>query len=320
MKVLITGAAGFIGSHLADSLLEKGYKVVAIDDLSVGKIENISHNLKNDNFKFYEENILNFDVIDGIFSQEKCQTVFHFVANSDIQSSFANSDIDFKNTLLTTYNILKLMQKHNVKNIIFPSSSAIYGNFQEIIHEDSGPLFPVSHYGAAKLACEGFISSFAENYDFKAWIIRFPNVVGERATHGVVYDFINKLNRNNKELAVLGDGNQDKPYLYVKDIVDAIYFIWKNSDKKLNYINIGVNSTVKVKQIANIVAEEMGFCPEINYQKQEAGWVGDVPAFKYKLDKIQKLGWHVESTSSEAVKKSVREILRNKEKIQVFSS
>ena len=309
MKSIVTGGAGFIGSHLVDSLLKKGHKVVVADNLSAGKIENISHNFKNENFKFYEENILNFDAIDDIFAREKIKNVFHFVANSDIKSSFADSDIDFENTFLTTYNILKLMKKHRVKNIIFPSSSAIYGNFQKIIDEDSGPLFPISHYGAAKLSCEGFISSFVENYGFNAWIIRFPNVVGERATHGVVHDFINKLTRNNKKLAVLGNGNQDKPYLYVKDVVEAICFIRENCCEKLNYINIGVNSTVKVKQIADIVAKEMGLCPEITYQEQEAGWVGDVPAFKYKLDKIHKLGWNLEITSSEAVKKSARNIL-----------
>ena len=288
MKSIVTGGAGFIGSHLVDSLLKKGHKVVVADNLSAGKIENISHNFKNENFKFYEENILNFDAIDDIFAREKIKNVFHFVAN---------------------YNILKLMKKYSVKNIIFPSSSAIYGNFQKIIDEDSGPLFPISHYGAAKLSCEGFISSFVENYGFNAWIIRFPNVVGERATHGIVHDFINKLTQNNKKLAVLGNGNQDKPYLYVKDVAEAIYFIKENCCEKLNYINIGVNSTVKVKQIADIVAKEMGLCPEITYQEQEAGWVGDVPAFKYKLDKIHKLGWNLEITSSEAVKKSVRNIL-----------
>lgn len=309
MKVLVTGGAGFIGSHLVDVLLENGYKVVVIDNLSAGKIENISHNFKNINFKFYEANLLHFDAIDDIFFREKIQTVFHFAANSDIKSSFVNPDIDFENTFLTTYNILKLMKNHDVKNIIFPSSSAIYGNFQKIIDEDLGPLFPISHYGSAKLASEGFISSFIENYGFRAWIIRFPNVVGERATHGVVYDFIKKLTLNNKELTVLGNGNQDKPYLYVKDLVDAVCFIWKNCGENLNYINIGVNSTVKVKQIAAIVAEEMRLAPEINYQEQEAGWVGDVTTFKYKLDKIQKLGWKTEISSSEAVRKSVRKIL-----------
>jgi len=312
MKVLVTGGAGFIGSHLVDSLLEKDCKVVAVDNLSAGKIENITHNFKNKNFKFYETNILNFDEIDDIFLREKFNTVFHFVANSDIKSGFANSDIDFENTFLTTYNILKLMKKHNVKNIIFPSSSAIYGDLGKIICENSGPLFPISHYGAAKLACEGFISSYVKNYGLKAWIIRFPNVAGERATHGIIYDFINKLTLNNKELQVLGNGNQDKPYLYVKDLIDTIFFIQKNCDENLNYINIGVNSTVKAKQIAEIVAEEMGLRPEINYQEQEAGWIGDVPEFKYNLDKIQKLGRNIESASSEAVRKSVRKILEGR--------
>ena len=146
--------------------------------------------------------------------------------------------------------------------------------------------------------------------------MRFPNVVGERATHGVVFDFINKLNRNNRKLEVLGNGNQDKPYLYVKDLIDAICFFRENSGEKLNYINISVDSTVKVSEIARITADEMGLCPEITYQEEERGWVGDVPKFEYKPDKLRDLGWNAGTTSADAVRKSVRKILEESQSIK----
>ncbi len=150
------------------------------------------------------------------------------------------------------------MKKYDVKKIVFASTSAIYGDTSDLLHEDYGPLKPVSHYGASKLASESFISSFVENYDLQAWIVRFPNVVGERATHGVIYDFIKKLRRNPEKLEVLGDGEQYKPYLYVKDLVEAILFVWENTNDKLNIYNLGVDSRTKVKDIAKMVIEEMG--------------------------------------------------------------
>ena len=160
-----------------------------------------------------------------------------------------------------------------------------------------GPLFPVSHYGAAKLASEGFISSFAENYGLNAWICRFPNVVGERTTHGILHDFIKKLVKDPHRLEVLGDGNQNKPYLYVKDLADAILFCWTRAKDKLNYFNIGVNSRTRVKRIVEIVTSNMGLAPDIVYTGGDRGWVGDVPEFSYDLTKITKLDWKPRYTS-----------------------
>lgn len=203
------------------------------------------------------------------------------------------------------------MKKYDVKKIFFASTSAIYGVANGNISENHGPLFPISHYGASKLASEAFISSYIEASDIQAWIARFPNVVGERATHGVIFDFINKLINNPQKLTVLGNGEQIKPYLYVKDLIEAILFIIENSNEKINYFNIGVSTRTKVKDIAHLVSEEMNLNPKIEYTGGTKGWVGDVAEFQYNLEKIHSLGWSAKLSSNEAVRKAVKYILTN---------
>lgn len=309
-RILITGGAGFIGSHLCDYLINDNNVVVALDNLLLGKESNISHLNKKNNFKFYKEDILNYKNVSKIFKEENFDIVFHLAANSDIEKSHDDPMVDLNNTLMTTYNILNLMRENKVKQIIFASSSAIYGETKKSIDENFGPLIPLSHYGAAKLASESFISSYVENYDMQAWIARFPNVVGERATHGVIFDFINKLRENSNELLVLGDGEQCKPYLYVKDLIEALLFIWKKSSDKLNVFNIGTDSSTKVKDIASMVLKEMKVDAKINYKGGDRGWIGDVPAFNYDLTKIHELGWLEKYSSDEAVTLAIRNILK----------
>jgi UDP-glucose 4-epimerase len=306
-SILITGGAGFIGSHLCDSLI-KDNLITVIDNLSLGKMSNINHLLEHQNFNFIKMDLLDSD-LERVFNEVFFDTVIHLAANSDIAQSHSNPSIDKDNTFMITYNVLEMMKKYKIKEIIFASTSAVYGDTQDLITEDYGPLLPVSHYGAGKLASEAFISSFVENYGIKAWIVRFPNVVGERATHGVIYDFIKKLNKDNSRLEVLGNGEQYKPYLYVKDLIEGILFIWKNTDKKINVYNLGVNSRTKVKEIASMVIEEMKLKSVIKYTGGDRGWIGDVPEFNYDLSKINKLGWEAANTSNESVRKSIQYIL-----------
>lgn len=308
-NILITGGAGFIGSHLSDALLELGHKITVFDNLSLGRLSNIEEAQKNPNFKFIKGDILDKEALFEVFKNGNFDTVFHMAANSDIAKSHANPNVDFDNTLTTTYNVLLGMKEYGVKNIVFASTSAIYGDTGVAVTENYGPLFPISHYGASKLASEAYISSFCENYGFKAWITRFPNVVGERATHGAIYDFINKLRKNKNELEVLGDGTQIKPYLYVKDLVEAILLVWNTTNEQINYFNLGVESRTTVREMAKMVIEEMGLNAEIKYTGGNKGWVGDVPAFSYSLDKIHSLGWNPKVSSNDAVRKSIRYIL-----------
>lgn len=309
MKVLVTGGAGFIGSHLCDYLINDNNEVIVLDNLSLGRENNISHLFDNKKFKFIQGDILDNKLLNSLFEQSCFDMIFHLAANSDIAQSFHNPDVDKDNTFMTTYNLLNMMKKYDVKKIVFSSTSAIYGDTSDVLHENYGPLKPVSHYGAAKLASESFISSFVENYGLQAWIVRFPNVVGERATHGVIFDFIQKLRKDNARLEVLGNGEQFKPYLYVKDLVEAILFVWKNTNEKLNVYNLGVDSRTKVKDIAQMVIEEMALNAKIEYTGGERGWVGDVPEFNYDLSKINNLGWRANNTSNEAVRKAIQYIL-----------
>jgi UDP-glucose 4-epimerase len=308
MKILVTGGAGFIGSHLCEYLVNNNHEVTIIDNLILGE-ERFIEGLYSKGLTFYNEDLNNTPKIKEIFSRHQFEAVFHLAANSDIGQSFQNPDIDFDNTSKTTYSILKHMKEHGVKQIIFASTSAIYGETSENITEFLGPLMPVSHYGAAKLASEAWICSFAANYGIKAWIPRFPNVVGENATHGVVLAFVQKLLRNPERLEILGDGMQIKPYIYVKELVLAIAYIWEHSSDQINIFNIGTDSRTQVNEIAKIVAEEMNITPEFSYTGGDRGWVGDVPEFKYDLTKIKNLGWQAKLTSDEAVRTAAKKII-----------
>jgi UDP-glucose 4-epimerase len=309
MNICVTGGAGFIGSHLCDILLQRGHQVTVVDNLSLGSLDNIAHLRGKPGFRFFQENILNTEKMNELFHAAKFGCVFHLAANSDIAQSFDDVSIDLNNTFMTSYSVLNLMRKYGVGEIVFASTSAVYGDIQRRVSEDAGPLLPVSHYGAAKLAAEGFISSFVECYGIKAWIARFPNVVGARATHGVILDFVRKIKGNPEMLEVLGDGEQNKPYMHVSDLVDALLFIWNNSRENINIYNIGIESRTKVKVIAEEVVQAIGHNTAIHYKGGSRGWVGDVPSFEYDVSKIKKLGWQARCNSLEAVKRATQEII-----------
>jgi UDP-glucose 4-epimerase len=312
MKICVTGGAGFIGSHPSEQLLLNGHSVSVIDNLSLGSLSNIAHLQEDKRFKFYQENILDIEKLNEIFKVSQFDTVFHLAATSDIARSFDEVAIDLDNTFLSTYTVLNLMRKYSIPELVFASTSAVYGELQGQIAEDAGPLRPVSHYGAAKLASEAFISSFVEGYGMRAWIARFPNVIGAPATHGVIWDLIRKIRTRPELLQVLGDGEQNKPYMHVRDLVDALLFIWKKSQDKINIFNIGVDTRTKVKIIAEEVVKAMGHDTAIQYTGGSRGWIGDVPTFEYDLSKIKRLGWSPRRSSNEAVKAAIGEIVAQK--------
>jgi len=311
MKILVTGGAGFIGSHLIDSLLAEGYQVVCIDNLSLGTVSNINHHLNNPLFKFIEGDLLDKEWLDSRFSEEHFEQVFHLAANSDIGKGMSDRSRDLNMNFITTMNVLECMIKSGVKRIVFSSTSAIYGEISvQKIKEDSGPIFPVSYYGASKLAAEGYISTYAHQFGLQALIVRFPNVVGPRSTHGILFDFLKKLEKDSTQLEVLGNGKQRKPYLHVYDLVQAILFCWKNSSETLNCYNIGPLDTVDVATIAKIVLEESGLNnTQIVYTGGERGWPGDVPFYEYDTSKLQKKGWVPGYNSEQSIRLSFRSLL-----------
>lgn len=310
MNILITGGAGFIGSHLCDALLSRGHKLTVVDNLVLGRIENILHLMGNNpNFTFIKADLLDMDMMKTVFAEGNFEMVYHLAANSDIQKGGKDPMVDHDLTFQTTFNVLQLLTEFEIKKFFFASTSAIFGETYDVLHENYGPLRPVSNYGAGKLASEAFISAFSSTYHIKTWITRFPNVVGERFTHGVIYDFIHKLEKNPLELEVLGNGEQCKPYVYVKDLVAGILYVIDHADEQYNVYMLGSDSRTKVKEIAAMVIEEMGLNAQIRYTGGDRGWVGDVPEFRYDLTKVNNLGWKAAYDSNGAVRLAIQKAL-----------
>ena len=309
MNILVAGGAGFIGSHLIDSFLAEGHSIVCVDKLIMGD-QNISHLHNNPAFKFYNFELTDQGLVDQVFEENEIDAVYHLAANSDIQKGGKEPSIDFNDTFLTTRVLLEGMRKANVKNLFFASTSAVYGEMLDVeLTETTGGLMPVSYYGGAKLASEAVISSYVSMCDMNTVIFRFPNVIGPRLTHGVIFDFINKLQNNPYKLEILGDGTQCKPYLYVLDLVEAIVKITKIFNPGEIVYNISVNSEgTTVTKIAEIVIEELGLSNvEFSYTGGDRGWKGDVPRFKYDISKVLSTGWIPKHTSDESVRQTVKD-------------
>ena len=310
---LVIGGAGFIGAHLCNKLFQEKKHVVVLDNLLRGKRENIEHLLSFDNFSFYEGDANDKQLLAEIIKKHKIDFIFHLAANSDIKASSQNPDIEFVNTQNTTWNILSCMKETNVKKIFFSSTSAVYGDKKGIPCNENDVLDPISYYGACKMASEAYIRAFSYMNGFNALIFRFPNVIGPNLTHGVIFDFINRLRDDSAYLDVLGDGNQSKPYIYVSELIDAIFFFSNQMKDETNVttFNIGVYGQTKVSTIANLVVKHMGLKNTIiRYGDTKSGWKGDVPNFQYDNSKVEKAGWHSSITSDQAVEKTIIEVLK----------
>ena len=311
MKAFVTGGAGFIGSHLVDKLISNEYIVTVFDNLSSGKKEFLNQHFENKLFTF-----INGDLIDLKELKKEIighDVVFHIAANPFVRLGEKKTRLDLEQGAIVTYNVLESMRVNDIKKIVFSSSSVVYAETPPIsIPESYGPTLPISMYGAGKLAAEGLISAFCGTFGFQSWIFRFANIVGIRGTHGVIVDFIDKLRKNPKELEILGDGKQQKPYLYVSDVVDGMLHGFKHSKEQINLFNLGCDSNTTVTRIAEMVVEEMGLKDvKFKYTGGKRGWAGDVPRFQLDSAKINKIGWKEKYTSDEAVRKAIREILDN---------
>ncbi len=308
MRAFVTGGAGFIGSHLVDALVDRGYEITVYDNFSSGREEFLSTHVGKDYFDLVRADLMDTKMLERTIDGH--DIVFHLAANPDVRIGAQKPEVA-KKDILSTYNLLDAMRKRDIKKIVFSSSSTVYGETPSIpLPESYGPLLPISVYGAAKLAAEGLISSFSHTFDMQSWIFRFANVVGERGTHGVIVDFIRKLRKNPKELEILGDGKQRKNYLYVKDCIDGMLFGFDSSKDQINLFNLGSEGATQVTRIAEMVVEEMGFKNvEFRYSGGDRGWKGDVPKFQFDVSRINKLGWKAKYNSDDSVRKAIKDLL-----------
>lgn len=302
MAVLVTGGAGFIGSHLVDKLVSEGKEILVLDNLSKGKREFV--NKKAEFIKFdlcsdpkHLEEIL-----------EDVDRVWHLAADPDVKESGILPEKVYANNVLATFNLLEAMRKSSCKEIIFTSTSAVYGQAKILPTPEDYFGQPTSVYGATKLACESLISSYCHSFEMKAWIYRLANIIGPRSNHGIIPDFIAKLNKDSSELEIFGDGKQNKSYLYIEDCLEGMIAGLK-AKEKVNISNIGNTDSIFVSEIAKIVCEERGIKPKLKYTGGKTGWIGDVPVMLLSIDRINKLGWSPKYSSREAVVKTIRDIL-----------
>lgn len=311
MNILVTGGAGFIGSHLCKRLISVGNKIAVIDNLSNGTKNNIKELMGRQNFDFYECDINDTSKIDEIFRTHSFEMVYHLAANADVYKGAENYQIDLNNTLLTTVNVLEMMRKYDVKKLFFASSSTIYGKSEEPLRETGIEMRPISHYGAAKMAGEAFINSFSNLYGIQVWIARFCNVVGPNMTHGIIPDLIRKLKKNPSELEVYGDGTQTKPYIYIDDLLDGIMILCHNGKTLFNGCLVGVDSTISAAKIAEIIMKEMRLVVPVKYVDDYVGRKGDVCHYRYDVTCLKKLGWTPRYTSEDAVRLAIQLNLNN---------
>lgn len=315
MAILVTGAAGFIGCNMVQRLLASNHRILGIDNLSNGSRKNIAHSLQDARFVFVEADLSDLSafmrVAQQFYSTDPITEVWHLAANSDIPAGINDAGVDLRDTFMTTFNTLEVMKRLKIKQLAFASTSAVYGDHENVrLHEDIGPLLPISNYGAMKLASEALISAAAEAWLERAWIFRFPNVIGVPATHGALLDFIRKLRQTPNNLNVLGNGTQQKGYLHVSELIDAMLYIREFAKERLAYYNIGSDDEgVMVRFMAEQVVAAAAPDAKISFGEGNKGWVGDVPRFVYSIEKLRALGWQPKIGSADAVKLAIREII-----------
>jgi len=310
MKFIVTGCAGFIGSNLVDRLLGHGHQVVGIDNFSSGQRRFLELALTNKNFKLVEADLLDPEHLNPAFAGG--DVVFHFGANADVRFGTDHPRRDLEQNTIATYNVLEAMRAHGVKKILFSSTGSVYGESKVIPTPEDGP-FPIqtSLYGASKLAGEGLIAAYCEGFGFQSWIFRFVSILGERYTHGHVFDFYRKLKDDPTVLPVLGNGQQKKSYLYIQDCLDAMLLALEKANDKVNVLNLGVDGYCQVNDSIGWICESLKVKPTMQYSGGDRGWIGDNPFIFLETKRIQALGWKPKHTIREGVLKTVEFLQHN---------
>jgi UDP-glucose 4-epimerase len=298
----VTGGAGFIGSTLADALVADGVEVTLFDDFSTGHREFVAELTQTAGVRLIEGDILDMDALEDAVAG--CDWVFHLQANADLRKGFEHPRRDVEQNTIATSNVLEAMRAQGVKRIMFASTGSVYGEPEVFPTPEDAP-FPVqtSLYAASKLAGEGLIAAYTAGFGFTGVICRFVSVLGERYTHGHVFDFYRALKRDPRRLRVLGDGHQEKSYLHVRDCVDAVLTSVKHHDEEsgTHIYNLGTNETLMVAESVKIITEHLGLSPTISYGGGRRGWVGDSPLIRLDTTRIHELGWTPRLTIAQSV-------------------
>ncbi len=310
-KVFVTGAAGFIGSNLVDRLLAQDHEVVGLDNFATGNEFFIANARKHNNFKLIRVDATDLPALKEAMSGGADQ-VFHLCAFADVRVDLNHPNRELQQNTIATFNVLEAMRANGIREIIFASTGSIYGESKVIPTPEDAP-FPIqtSLYGASKLAGEGMISGYCENHNFQAWIFRFVSILGERYTHGHVFDFYKRLMQNPNHLKVLGNGHQKKSYLYVQDCINGIFCALEKAHDRVNIFNLGTNEYCQVKDSIAWITGHLGLSPELEFGTEDRGWSGDNPFIYLDTTRIRSLGWQAQLTIEQSIIKTVEYLQQN---------
>lgn len=310
MKIFVTGGAGFIGSNLVDRLLHRNDEVVVYDNFSTGQQRFLANAASSARFRCVRGDLL--DPVSLQAAMKGCERVFHLSANADVRFGLDHPSRDLEQNTIATFNVLEAMRRNGISQIVFSSTGSVYGESAVVPTPEDAP-FPIqtSLYGASKVAGECLIEAYAEGFGFKAWIFRFVSILGERYTHGHIYDFYKQLRRDAARLQVLGDGTQRKSYLHVEDCIDAILVAVELANERVNIFNLGTDEYCQVSDSVKWITEELGLEPVISFTGGSRGWIGDNPFIYLDCKKIRSLGWQPKLSIREAVVRTVRYLAEN---------
>jgi UDP-glucose 4-epimerase len=312
VRALVTGAAGFIGSSLVDRLLADGHEVVGFDNFSTGQEQFIAGALDSPRYRLIRRDLLDLDAIRE--ATAGCDAVFHLAANADVRFGTDHPRRDLEQNTIATWNVLEAMRAQGVRRIAFSSTGSVYGEAKVIPTPEDCP-FPVqtSLYGASKVAAEGLIQAYCEGFGMQSCIFRFVSIMGERYTHGHVFDFYKQLLEHPGELHVLGNGTQRKSYLYVQDCVDAILLALERATAPVSIFNLGTDEYCQVSQSIHWICERLGLAPKLKYGGGDRGWIGDNPFIFLDCNRMRSLGWTPKLTIQQAVVRTVEYLQANQE-------
>ncbi len=310
MKAFVSGGAGFIGSNLVDRLLDVGHEVTVYDNLSTGLLQFLEYAKDFDRFRLVEGDLLDEGFLSEVISGH--EFVFHLAANADVRFGTEHPRRDLEQNTIVTNNVLEAMRKNGISKIAFASTGSVYGDATVIPTPENAP-FPIqtSFYAASKLAGEGLIAAYCGGFGFQSWIFRFVSILGERYTHGHVFDFYRKLKQNPSRLEVLGNGKQRKSYLYIQDCIDAMLFALEKSNESVNVLNLGVDGYCEVNDSIGWICEELGVTPKLEYSGGVRGWIGDNQFIFLETQKIQSLGCKPKVSIRDGVLKTVQYLKEN---------